>query len=49
MRILLVLSLCALAACGVDGLPEQPEESVEYPPTGISISGDARIGVVGRL
>ena len=41
MRTLLIISALALAACGADGDPEPVEG-------GISISGEARIGVVGR-
>jgi len=36
------LVLLSLAACGVDGPPTAPEAT----PTGITISGDARVGVV---
>lgn len=42
MRRLLVLALVALAACGVDGEPEPV-------PGGITVSGEARIGVSGSL
>jgi predicted small lipoprotein YifL len=34
-----------LAACGADGPPTPPEERAP----GVTISGDARIGVSGRL
>jgi hypothetical protein len=37
---LILLACLALAACGADGAPEPPTKS------GISISGDAQIGVV---
>jgi len=37
---LLLLACLTLAACGADGAPEPPSK------TGITISGDARIGVV---
>ncbi len=37
---LLLLAALALAACGADGAPEPPSKS------GISISGEAQIGVV---
>jgi len=37
---LLLLAALALAACGADGAPETPSKS------GISISGEAQIGVV---
>ena len=39
-RLILVACL-ALAACGADGAPEKPAAK-----TGITVSGDARIGVV---
>ncbi len=35
-----------LAACGADGAPERPRDA---PQPGVSVSGDARIGVVGTL
>lgn len=38
---LLILPL-ALAACGVDGAPKPPAP-------GVTISGEARVGVVGTL
>jgi len=37
---LLLLACLTLAACGADGAPEPPSK------TGITLSGDARIGVV---
>lgn len=37
---LLLLACLALAACGADGAPEPPAK------TGITISGDAQVGVV---
>ena len=44
MRFLAALSLpVLLAACGVDGAPKPPADP------GVSISGEARIGVVGKL
>ncbi len=42
MRALILVSLLALAACGADGEPEPVEP-------GITISGQARIGVAGTL
>lgn len=41
---LALLAVLALAACGVDGPPERPS-----PAPGVSISGDARMGVVSGL
>jgi predicted small lipoprotein YifL len=43
MRIAL-LSLVLLAACGADGPPKPPESAA--PTSGVTISGDARVGVV---
>ncbi|WP_294969090.1 hypothetical protein [Tabrizicola sp.] len=37
---LLLLACLTLAACGADGAPEPPAK------TGITISGDARVGIV---
>jgi hypothetical protein len=37
---LLLLACLTLAACGADGAPEPPSK------TGITISGDARVGIV---
>ena len=42
MRILILLGVLALAACGADGEPSSPEG-------GVSVGGDARIGVTGAL
>lgn len=44
MRILLILTIFALAACGVDGPPERPASK-----PGVSVSGDAYIGVETTL
>lgn len=45
MRIAPLLPLLALlAACGADGRPTAPE-----PQTGVTLSGDARLGVTGKL
>jgi hypothetical protein len=44
MRLIVSLSLLGLlAACGADGAPEAPAAP------GITISGDARAGVVGTM
>lgn len=42
MRVAL-LSLVLLAACGADGPPEPPASTA--PESGITFSGDARVGV----
>jgi len=47
MRILLAFSLLTFAAaCGVDG-PPQPPKATTAP--GVSITGEARMGVTGSL
>ena len=43
----LPLIVLLLAACGVDGPPVRPEP--ETPKPGVTVSGDARIGVVTAL
>ena len=43
IRLGLIVALLALAGCGIDGPPQQPEGR------GVSVSGEARIGVVGSL
>ena len=42
----LALMLATLAACGVDGPPTRPDPA---PEPGLHVSGEARIGVVGKL
>ncbi|WP_380054663.1 hypothetical protein ACFE33_14105 [Falsihalocynthiibacter sp. SS001] len=47
MKILLPIALIVtLSACGVDGEPTPPAET---PETGVSISGDIRMGVAKKL
>ena len=43
----MLLTLLALTACGVDGAPQPPAGAA--PPPGVSVTGEARIGVVGTL
>ncbi len=43
MRVALAACLFALAACGADGPPVAPAAKAT---DGVSISGDARVGVV---
>lgn len=45
--ILLITTLLGLASCGVDGAPTAPVKSQTAP--GVSITGEARMGVVGTL
>ncbi len=42
-------ALLTLAACGADGPPRAPEPAAAAPATGVSVSGEARIGVSGTL
>ncbi len=47
LRLTALAGLLALsAACGVDGPPTRPEPA---PETGLTVSGEARIGVVSTL
>ncbi len=41
----LALMLATLAACGVDGAPTRPEPTQP----GLTVSGEARIGVISKL
>ena len=47
MKYLSLIALLALTACGVDGPPIRPEP--DPPAPGVTVSGDARIGVVSTL
>lgn len=44
MRILLLVAATMLAACGVDGPPQPPAQTA--PATGVTVSGEARAGIV---
>jgi len=44
--ILMLAALVALGACGVDGPPQAPGQPEAAPATGVTISGDARAGIV---
>lgn len=46
MRILPVLALILLAACGADGPPVAPSKAAAVP--GVSISGTVGVGIVSR-
>jgi hypothetical protein len=46
MRILLVLSLTLLVACGADGPPTAPTKAAVQP--GLTISGTAKVGIVSN-
>lgn len=45
--VILVLTVGPMAACGVDGPPERPAAKPQQ--SGVQVSGEARIGVQGRL
>ena len=45
MKWVSVLALAALASCGVEGPPTAPPATN----AGVSVSGDARVGVVGKF
>ncbi len=42
MRLLILLTALTLAACGADGPPQPPQ-------SGVTVGGEARMGVTGRL
>lgn len=42
---LLLLACLTLAACGADGPPETPKKPAN---PGITMSGDARVGIVAK-
>lgn len=48
MRFFALASLALLAACGADGPPVPPSQAAaEAQANGVSISGQAQIGIVG--
>ncbi|WP_183077417.1 hypothetical protein [Paenirhodobacter hankyongi] len=47
--VLLLTGLVALAACGVDGAPTPPKGGPAVPVTGVTVTGEASLGVVGHL
>jgi predicted small lipoprotein YifL len=47
-RTLAALALLLLAACGIDGAPLPPSDN-DLPPPGVTLSGDARIGIETTL
>lgn len=46
--IVFLTALLALTACGIDGPPQPPQQQQQVKP-GLSVSGEARMGVTGRL
>jgi hypothetical protein len=46
MKLWMIAALALLAACGVDGEPEPPEPPESRAPAGVTISGEARFGIV---
>lgn len=47
--VVLVVLLAVLAGCGVDGAPQRPVEEPLQQKVGVSVSGDATVGVVAEL
>ncbi|MBV7395447.1 argininosuccinate lyase [Mameliella sediminis] len=47
MRLVAILGLLALAACGADGEPEAPGPKSSGPGIGVSITGKAEVGITG--
>jgi uncharacterized protein YggE len=39
--------LASLAACGVDGAPTPPAQQAPAPQPGVTVTGDAQVGIVG--
>ncbi len=48
-RISLIGLLFALAACGVDGPPVAPSDPEPTPEPGVTVTGTAKVGVVGTF
>ncbi|MEM9249042.1 MAG: argininosuccinate lyase [Pseudomonadota bacterium] len=46
-RLIAVVLLLGVAACGVDGPPVPPADDRDRPEPGITISGTAEVGVSG--
>jgi len=44
-----LLAILAVSACGVDGAPKRPVEKPVQQQMGVTVSGDARIGVSANL
>jgi hypothetical protein len=44
-----LLAVLVVSACGVDGAPKRPVEKPLQQQMGVSVSGDARIGVSAQL
>ena len=45
MRILAILSLLTLAACGADGAPTPPSKATAQP--GLAVTGQVKVGLSG--
>jgi hypothetical protein len=46
--VLTLTTLAFLVACGADGAPKAPAASASAPPPGLTLSGDAYVGVVSN-
>ena len=47
--VVLVVVVALLASCGVDGAPQRPVEKTLQQIVGVTVSGDATVGVVADL
>jgi predicted small lipoprotein YifL len=47
--VVLVVVAAVLAGCGVDGAPQRPPEKPLQQQMGVTVGGDARIGVSANL
>ncbi|MFC0199791.1 hypothetical protein [Paracoccus rhizosphaerae] len=47
--VVLVIVVALLASCGVDGAPQRPVEKPLQQRVGVTVSGDATVGVVADL
>lgn len=49
LAVVVVVVVLLLTGCGVDGAPQRPVEKPLQQQMGVSIGGDARIGVSAQL
>lgn len=47
MKLLPLALLSLLAACGAAGAPERP--AAKAPTTGVTVTGEARAGIIGTM
>lgn len=48
-RMLALAALSGIAACGIDGPPHAPGPGNDAPPPGVTVSGEAGVGMTGAL